>query len=67
MPKGVVDVHSSAVETADLYAIPTLGIHENDVVYFAAKLFFAYGLGNALSFSMAVGDTTACWTACQPP
>ena len=58
MPKGAVHLHSSAIETADLYAIPTLGIDENDVVYSAAKLFFAYGLGNALSFPMAVGATT---------
>ena len=58
MPKGAVHLHSSAVETVDLYAVPTLGIHENDVVYSAAKLFFAYGLGNALSFPMAVGATT---------
>ncbi|PPR62094.1 MAG: Benzoate--CoA ligase [Alphaproteobacteria bacterium MarineAlpha4_Bin2] len=58
MPKGAVHLHSSAVKTADLYAIPTLGIDENDVIYSAAKLFFAYGLGNALSFPMAVGATT---------
>ena len=35
----------------------TVGIEERDVVYSAAKLFFAYGLGNALTFPMAVGAT----------
>jgi benzoate-CoA ligase len=34
-----------------------LGIEERDVVFSAAKLFFAYGLGNALTFPMAVGAT----------
>ncbi len=56
-PKGAVHLHSHLIETADLYAIPTLGINENDVVYSAAKLFFAYGLGNALTFPFAVGAT----------
>jgi 4-hydroxybenzoate-CoA ligase len=34
-----------------------LGIREDDVVYSAAKLFFAYGLGNAMTFPMSVGAT----------
>jgi benzoate-CoA ligase len=45
------------VQTAELYAKPILGIRESDVVFSAAKLFFAYGLGNALSFPLAVGAT----------
>jgi benzoate-CoA ligase len=57
-PKGTVHVHSSLIETAELYAIPVLGITESDVVFSAAKLFFAYGLGNALTFPMAVGATS---------
>ena len=35
-----------------------LGIREDDVGLSAAKLFFAYGLGNALTFPMSVGATT---------
>jgi benzoate-CoA ligase len=58
MPKGTVHVHSGMVVTAELYARPILGIGEKDVVFSAAKLFFAYGLGNALSFPLAVGATT---------
>ena len=57
MPKGTVHAHSSMIETAELYARGVLGIRESDVVFSAAKLFFAYGLGNALSFVMAVGAT----------
>jgi benzoate-CoA ligase len=57
-PKGTVHVHSSLIQTAELYARPILGIRENDVVFSAAKLFFAYGLGNALTFPLAVGATT---------
>ena len=57
-PKGTVHVHSSPILTAELYARPVLGIRESDVVFSAAKLFFAYGLGNALTFPMSVGATT---------
>jgi benzoate-CoA ligase len=56
-PKGVVHCHSHLILTAELYAKPILGITERDVVFSAAKLFFAYGLGNALTFPMAVGAT----------
>jgi len=57
-PKGTVHLHSHLIATAELYAKPVLGIRESDVVFSAAKLFFAYGLGNALTFPMAVGATT---------
>jgi benzoate-CoA ligase len=57
-PKGTVHLHSHLVATAELYARPVLGIRESDVVFSAAKLFFAYGLGNALTFPLSVGATT---------
>ena len=57
MPKGVRHVQRSAMETAKLYAQGVMGIREDDVVYSAAKLFFAYGLGNGMSFPMSVGAT----------
>ncbi len=57
-PKGTVHVHSSLIETAQRYAVPVLGITQDDIVFSAAKLFFAYGLGNALTFPLAVGATS---------
>ena len=57
-PKGVKHVHSSLIATAKLYGQQVLDIRETDVVFSAAKLFFAYGLGNAMSFPMSVGATT---------
>lgn len=57
-PKGTVHLHSHLVQTAELYGRAVLGIRETDIVYSAAKLFFAYGLGNALTFPMSVGATT---------
>jgi benzoate-CoA ligase len=57
MPKGTIHLHSSLIQTAELYGRPVLGIREDDVVFSAAKLFFAYGLGNALTFPLSVGAT----------
>ena len=57
-PKGTVHLHSHMIQTAELYGRGVLGIQHSDVVYSAAKLFFAYGMGNALTFPMAVGATT---------
>ncbi len=57
-PKGAVHCHASLKLTADLYGTPVAGLKESDVVYSVAKLFFAYGLGNAMTFPMSVGATT---------
>ncbi|MCB1928079.1 MAG: benzoate-CoA ligase family protein [Rhodocyclaceae bacterium] len=57
LPKGTTHIHSSLIYTAELYGRPILGIREDDVVFSAAKLFFAYGLGNSLTFPMSVGAT----------
>jgi benzoate-CoA ligase len=66
-PKGTVHLHSHLVQTAELYGRGVLGIRESDVVYSAAKLFFAYGLGNALTFPMSVGATTVLLPARPAP
>ena len=58
MPKGVRHLHSNLAATAETYAKQVLGIREDDIGLSAAKLFFAYGLGNALTFPMSVGATT---------
>ena len=57
-PKGTVHTHGNLYWTAELYAEPVLGLTEKDVCFSAAKLFFAYGLGNGLSFPLSVGATT---------
>jgi benzoate-CoA ligase len=54
-PKGTVHTHANPYWTAELYGTGVLGISEGDLCYSAAKLFFAYGLGNALSFPLSVG------------
>ncbi|HEY4219951.1 MAG TPA: benzoate-CoA ligase family protein [Myxococcota bacterium] len=56
-PKGAVHLHSHLLATSRLYAQPIAGFCESDVVFSAAKLFFAYGLGNALTFPLSVGAT----------
>src|SRR5262249_17847709 len=56
-PKAVKHVHASLMATARLFGQGVLGIRPDDVVFSAPKLFFAYGLGNAMSFPMSVGAT----------
>jgi benzoate-CoA ligase len=54
-PKGAVHTQANLYWTAELYGKAVLGLREDDLVFSAAKLFFAYGLGNALSFPLSVG------------
>jgi benzoate-CoA ligase family protein len=54
-PKGAVHLHHDMVICQETYAKQVLGIRPTDRVYSAAKLFFAYGLGNAGYFPMGVG------------
>lgn len=55
MPKGVRHLHSNLQATAETFGKQVLGIQQSDVCLSAAKLYFAYGLGNALTFPMSVG------------
>jgi len=57
-PKAAVHTHADLKFTDELYGRPFLAIGEKDVCYSVAKLFFAYGLGNALTFPMFAGATT---------
>ncbi len=56
-PKGTVHSHANPYWTTELYGKAILGLKASDVCFSAAKLFFAYGLGNALTFPLAVGAT----------
>ena len=58
VPKGVVHLQSHLVYTAETYGRQVVGIRPDDIVYSAAKLFFAYGLGNSMTFPFHVGATT---------
>ncbi|HEY6512051.1 MAG TPA: benzoate-CoA ligase family protein [Burkholderiaceae bacterium] len=54
-PKGTVHTQANLYWTAELYGRGVLGLTERDVCFSAAKLFFAYGLGNALTFPLWAG------------
>lgn len=57
-PKGCVHLHHDMVVSSEGYAKGVLKISENDRLFSVPKLFFAYGLGNGLYFSLAVGATS---------
>ncbi|MFZ7089959.1 benzoate-CoA ligase family protein [Primorskyibacter sp. 2E233] len=66
-PKGVRHVHGALKATSDTYGAQVLGIREDDTVFSVAKIFFAYGLGNAMTFPMAVGATTVLFNGRPTP
>src|SRR3989441_1044763 len=57
-PKGCVHLQHDMTYCTEFYAKPILGIHEGDITFSAAKLYFAYGLGDNLYFPFAVGAST---------
>jgi benzoate-CoA ligase family protein len=56
-PKGAVHAHRDMVVTSQRYGVETIGVGEADIHLSAAKLFFAYGLGNAMTFPLWTGGT----------
>jgi benzoate-CoA ligase family protein len=60
-PKACVHLQHDMVVCAELFGKGVLGLAEHDRTFSVAKLFFAYGLGNALYFPFAVGATTILW------
>jgi len=56
-PKGTVHTHANLLRTEETYGRQVLDLREEDVTFSAAKLFFAYGLGNALTFPLSAGAT----------
>ena len=57
-PKGCVHLQHDMLYCTEYYAKSVLGITENDITFSAAKLYFAYGLGNGLYFPFGVGAST---------
>lgn len=66
-PKGCVHLHHDMVVCAELYAKNILRVTENDRLFSVAKMFFAYGLGNGLYFSLSVGATSILWPGSPSP
>jgi benzoate-CoA ligase len=58
LPKGCVHLHHDMVVCSELYAKGILQINERDRCLSVARLFFAYGLGNAGYFPLSCGATT---------
>ncbi len=66
-PKGAVHRHRDMVTTSQLYGNDVLGVREDDVCFSAAKLFFAYGLGNGMTFPLWAGATSVLLEARPTP
>ncbi len=58
-PKAAVHRQRAMVVTSEYMGRELLGATENDIFFSAPKLFFAFGLGNGMTFPLWVGGTTA--------
>jgi benzoate-CoA ligase len=66
-PKGCVHLQHDMAVCSALYGRRVLGIRPDDRTFSVAKLFFAYGLGNALYLPFSVGATTILWPGPPAP
>jgi benzoate-CoA ligase family protein len=66
-PKGVLHRHGAIPATIDTYSRSVLKLTDTDRIYSASRMFFAYGLGNSLSFPLAAGATTILHTERATP
>ncbi|MBV8208093.1 MAG: benzoate-CoA ligase family protein [Acidobacteria bacterium] len=66
-PKACIHLQHDMVVAAEHYAVRVLGIRADDRCFSVAKLFFAYGLGNAGYFPLAVGATSILWSGSTHP
>ncbi len=66
-PKGVVHAHRDMVVTSQFYGVEVLGITAADVHFSVPKLFFAYGLGNALTFPLWTGGQSVLFAGRPTP
>ena len=56
-PKGAIHSQNDMVAAAEAFGQGVLGLTEDDILFSAARLFFAYGLGNACYFPLSVGGS----------
>jgi benzoate-CoA ligase family protein len=56
-PKGVLHLHGSMPFTVKSYGQSVLRLTSEDRVFSSSRMFFAYGLGNSLTFPLAAGAT----------
>jgi len=66
-PKGAVHLHRDMVVTSEHYGLRSLGVKEDDICFSAAKLFFAYGLGNGMTFPLWVGASAVLYPGPPTP
>ena len=66
-PKACVHLQHDMRVCSDTYGRHVLEITARDRCFSVAKLFFAYGLGNAMYFPLAVGATTILWPGSVAP
>src|SRR2546423_8127164 len=57
-PKGATHVHRNLPYTVETYCKRVLRVEPDDRLFSSSRLFFAYGLGNSLSFPLSTAATS---------
>jgi len=57
-PKAAVHEHKDMIYTSEYFGVGIAGLGEDDVIFSAPKLFFAYGINNSLAFPLYAGAST---------
>ena len=57
-PKGIVHLQHDMAFTQASYGARVLRLRRDDICFSVAKIFFAYGFGNSLTFPFSVGATS---------
>jgi benzoate-CoA ligase family protein len=57
-PKGIVHLQHDMAYTSASYARHILALRSADICFSVPKIFFAYGLGNSITFPFSVGATS---------
>src|SRR5437763_15746156 len=57
-PKGATHTHRNLPVTVETYGRQVLGVGPGERLFSSSRLFFAYGLGNSLSFPLSAGATS---------
>ncbi|MDQ3919139.1 MAG: benzoate-CoA ligase family protein [Acidobacteriota bacterium] len=67
-PKGATHLHRNLPVTVESYGKRVLGVRPGERLFSSSRLFFAYGLGNSLSFPLSTAATSVlCRARPAPP
>lgn len=66
-PKGIVHLQHDMIYTSMSFSDHVLAVKEDDICFSVPKIFFAYGLGNSITFPFSAGASTVLFAGRPEP